>query len=260
MTLAEIIRRVKAAVSSRRVKAAVSSEVDYVVYEGAILPPPKLRKGPPQQRNDEVFLQSARREARRLADHFHLGKHSSILDIGCGPGRLPIGILSVIGPVDYTGIDVQAVSIHWCKQYIQRTHPSFQFHHINAANQRYNKNGVEIAGDFEFDFPDKRFDIIVLLSVFSHMLERDVRIYLQECKRLLKGHGRIYLTAFVEEGVPNISVNPAGYFPRFSGPLHVVRYEKDYIFTILRDSGFSVDEFSHHGNGLLSTVYLSQSH
>jgi SAM-dependent methyltransferase len=241
------------------VKAVVSPKTDYMVYEGAILPPPRLRKCGPKFQDDEVFLRSARSEARLLADDFHVGKNTSVLDIGCGPGRVPIGILDVIGPVDYTGIDVQAASIRWCKRYIERKHPSFRFIRIDASNERYNERGVEIAEDFRFPFPDKRFDVIVLFSVFSHMNERDMRIYLRECERLLKDGGRIYITAFVEEAVPNISVNPSGYLPVIKGALHVVRYEKEYLFAILRECGVSIDEFRHHSNGMLSAMYLSRA-
>ena len=198
-------------------------------------------------------------KARILANDFRVGKNTSVLDIGCGPGRIPIGILDLIGPVDYTGIDVQAVSIRWCKRYIERKHPSFKFIHIDASNERYNERGVEIGEDFRFPFPDKRFDVIVLFSVFTHMNERDMRIYLRECKRILKDAGRIYATAFVEEGVPNISVNPPGYIPGMKGPLHVVMYDKEYLFGVLRECGVSIDEFKHHSHDTQTTLYLSRA-
>ena len=106
MTLIETIRRLKHAVSGR---------ADYVTYGGAILPPPMLRKCSPKFRDDEYFLQSAKRDAQILIDDFGVGRASTILDIGCGPGRLAIGILSVM-ECDYTGVDVQLASIRWCKR------------------------------------------------------------------------------------------------------------------------------------------------
>jgi SAM-dependent methyltransferase len=186
-------------------------------------------------------------------DDFDVGTASSVLDIGCGPGPLAIGILSVM-ECDYTGVDVQPASIRWCKRHIERRHPSFKFHHLDVANERYNTAGTQFSDEFRFDLPDRRFDVIVLWSVFTHMQEREMRIYLRECARLLRKGGRVYITVFVENAVPNVTVNPPGYL---IGPLHVVRYERDCLNEVLHACGFQIDEFKHHSHGMLSALYLS---
>jgi len=73
------------------------------------------------------------------------------LDVGCGQGRLPIGILRVIGEINYMGIDVDKASIDWCRRHIERNHPSFKFKHVNFRNERYNNDGIEISDSFRFD-------------------------------------------------------------------------------------------------------------
>ena len=184
---------------------------------------------------------------------------SRVLDVGCGQGRLPIGIIHAIGKIDYLGVDVDTRMIDWCKQSIERNYPSFKFEHLNFYNERYNPNGVKISNfsiAIKLKFA-KRFDIIYLCSVFTHMTEEDMRIYLRDFSRILKKQGKIFFTAFVEDDVPDISINPENYCMKCSGALHIVRYRKDYLFNIIKEYGYSITDFSYgtEGDGQ-SAIYL----
>ena len=165
------------------------------------------------------------------------------MDIGCGPGRLPIGIISRIGELRaYRGIDVSGTPIEWCKKYIGEKYPTFQFIHINAKNERYNPDGSPLE---RLPFPDKAFDIIYLYSVFSHMKPPDIKYYLSEFRRLLKPIGHIFLTAFVEKNVPEMEENPPDYKQQWKGALHCVRYEKKFFEKMLRDHGFKIEKHAY---------------
>jgi SAM-dependent methyltransferase len=190
------------------------------------------------------YLDSADIEGKRLVEHFQCNVKNRVLDIGCGMGRLPIGIIRIIGEVDYTGIDVDDFSIYWCNRFIRNYHPTFKFQHLSVFNERYNEKGTRIDENFHFDFPGSSVDIIYLFSVFSHTTEEDMRIYLREFHRILKENGSVFFTTFVEENVPDITFNPENYSLKCSGPLHIVRYKKDYIFSILKEYGFTVVNFT----------------
>ena len=83
-----------------------------------------------------------------------------------------------------------------------------------------------------------------------------MRIYTQEFRRLLSPGGRVFLTAFVEGGVPPVTVSP-NYVMDCTGPCQVVRYEKDHLFSILKSYGFGVERFDHGTEwSLLSAIYL----
>lgn len=222
-----------------------SDVVDFIRVSGSIIAPPERRWCGPELKDNDFYIQSAEKEASRLVDNFQCTRGSKVLDVGCGQGRLPIGILRKIGDIHYMGIDIDRKSIDWCKRHIEREHPSFVFNHLDIYNERYNKNGMKIDEDFRFDVMPDFFDIIYLFSVFSHTTEEDMRIYLKEFLRILDKNGRVFFTTFVEEGVPNISVNPEGYRLKCSGPLHIVRYDKDYLFSILNEVGFSVMNFTY---------------
>lgn len=170
--------------------------------------------------------------------------------------------ISRVGEVEhYRGVDVDGSSIQWCQRYITRRHPTFQFFHIDVKNSRYNPDGNSIDDNFHFDFPDQQFDIIFLYSVFSHMTEGDIRVYLKEFQRLLVLDGSIFLTGFIEEGVPKMTINPDNYRrPDWKGPLHCVRYDKAYFESLLDEYGFYMNRFDYETeNDGQSSVYLSRN-
>lgn len=218
---------------------------DHVTISGSIIPSPDRRWCGPEFRDDDFYLNSAEAEAHRLINRFQCTRQHRILDVGCGQGRLPIGLLRVLGELTYTGIDVDRGSIDWCNRYIGRNHPSFTFNHLKLYNERYNRKGVKIDEDFRFALADKSVDIIYLYSVFSHMTQGDMRIYLREFSRILDDRGGIFFTTFVEKNVPPVSINPEHYRLKTSGPLHIVRYDQTYLFSILAESGFSVMGFDY---------------
>jgi ubiquinone/menaquinone biosynthesis C-methylase UbiE len=217
-----------------------------VCYENVTLPARHLRFCGSSFQDDGYFFASALKEADRLIKDLGLTVNSRLLDVGCGPGRLPIGILNRVGKIsEYRGVDATEKSIQWCQRHIERHHPNFQFIHINVKNLRYNPGGEILDDSFRLPFKDKEFDIIYLFSVFSHMTNDDVDLYLREFQRILAPKGRIFLTAYVEEGAPDMSINPSNYLMKWSGQLHCVRYSKNFIEVLLSKRGFKIDRFDY---------------
>jgi ubiquinone/menaquinone biosynthesis C-methylase UbiE len=98
---------------------------------------------------------------------------------------------------------------------------------------------------FSLPFDPGVFDIIYLHSLFSNLIEKDVRIYAREFRRLLSPRGRVFLTAFVEEGVPPVTINPENYVVKCHGPLCIVRYEKGHLCSVFESCGFEVERFDY---------------
>jgi SAM-dependent methyltransferase len=226
-----------------------------------ILPAKHLRFCGAEFKDNEYFLVSAKAEAERLIKQNHLSRDSRILDLGCGVGRLPIGILAKgLEIKSYCGIDVDERSIRWCKKHIQSKHHQFQFQHTNARNALYNPKGAEVDTKLRLPFDDQSLDIIYLYSVFSHMLIGDVRIYAREFKRVLRQDGSVFLTAFAEDNVPDVVENPVGYKMRWNGPLHCVRYNLAFLSGLFTDAGFRLANFVHgRETDGQSAIYLVHS-
>lgn len=211
-------------------------------YENAVLPPRQMRCGGREYHDNEFYLKSARAEADRLID-IGLTADMPLLDVGCGQGRLAIGLLDRVGEMKhYRGIDVRLGYIEWCQEFITRKHPGFQFVLVDARNERYSPKGRLISKAFRFPFEGEEFDIIYLFSLFTHMVAEDVRIYLAEFRRLLSPSGKIFFNAFIEKSVSDMTINPKGYQNRrWSGKLHCVLYSKDFFESMLAESEFKID-------------------
>ena len=188
---------------------------------GVKLPPTVYRMGGAHFRQDDAFVSSAVAEVERLEKEIGLSTSSRLLDWGCGAGRLAVGVVEKMGRIDlYHGVDVQKHLVDWAERHIGNR-PGFTFTHVDLANARYNPGGAQqrtIPGG------TADYDGFYAFSVFSHLMEDDTAAYLGEVSRLLRPGGRAFVTAFVEEGVPDVEENPVGHGPlEWSGPLHCVR-------------------------------------
>ena len=120
-----------------------------------------------------------------------------VLDIGCGPGRMAIGIGERFGwSNNLVGFDVIKRDVNVCKDAITPIYPNFQFHHVNAWNGRYNPKGTILPQDVTFPVEDGSIDFAFATSVFTHMFRREVAHYLREIHRVLRSGGTILTSWF----------------------------------------------------------------
>lgn len=117
---------------------------------------------------------------------------------------------------------------------------------MNIANERYNQNGKAIDGKFRFNIEANSIEIMYMWGVFTNMRAEDMKAYMNDLKRLLAPGGKVFFTAFVEEDVPDVTINPKGYLDKdYNTPLALVRYNKDYLFSIISSAGLNIDEFNY---------------
>jgi SAM-dependent methyltransferase len=152
------------------------------------------------------------------AEHFvQLGKHffdlfvkfadlkptDSVLDVGCGCGRMAVPLTSYLDPENggsYEGFDIVPELIDWCKTTITPKHPKFHFQTMDLYSSAYNREAKKKASDLKFPYPDNSFDLTFLTSVFTHMLPNDMLQYTREIVRTLKPGGRAFITFFLLNG------------------------------------------------------------
>jgi len=141
------------------------------------------------------LISSADAYVDRLRELAGLEAPSRVLDVGCGFGRLATGLVRCFDERgSYTGLDIVGGAIEWCKNNITAAHPNCSFVHADVFNAEYNPAGRTSADTYRFPFEDASFDIVVLSSVFTHMLPPAVDNYLSEIARVLRPDGRCVAT------------------------------------------------------------------
>jgi SAM-dependent methyltransferase len=132
-----------------------------------------------------------------LIPRAHLLPSAAVFDLGCGNGSVARALTRFLSPAGrYEGMDVNATTIAWL-QARYHSYPNFRFTHANVYNKLYNDGGQQTASTFRFPFGDSSFDLVLLKSVFTHMLPVDLRTYMREIGRVLRKGGRSVITYFL---------------------------------------------------------------
>ncbi len=128
----------------------------------------------------------------------HLQPNHAVLEIGSGIGRMALALIpNLEAEGRYVGMDIVPDGIAWCQEHISTEHPNFQFQLIDIYNKMYNPKGHGKAADYRFPFEAETFDLVFLVSVFTHMLPAELENYLAEIARMLKKDGRCLITYFL---------------------------------------------------------------
>ncbi len=78
----------------------------------------------------------------KLLINYGLLPSSTILDVGCGPGRVAISLVYYLNNEGrYFGYDPLEKSIQWCKENISIKNNNFKFDHINIYNELATRPG-----------------------------------------------------------------------------------------------------------------------
>lgn len=120
-----------------------------------------------------------------------------VLDVGCGTkfteallnDKIPIG--------SYTGVDVYREMVDFLQSEV--TDPRFSYHHADLHNDLYNPGGTPMSADTDLGVGDRRFDIIWLFSVFTHLNPADYHSMLQALRRYVRPGGKLFYTLYVDE-------------------------------------------------------------
>lgn len=133
-----------------------------------------------------------------------LKMNHSILDIGCGPGRFASHLL--IRPHffhgQYCGFDVDRIAIDWANANIASYHKNFEFKYVDVRHGEYNKNGKLKSETFSFPYPNKKFDFVFAVSVFTHMFSEQTANYFREISRVLNPGCKALVTFLLLDGYP----------------------------------------------------------
>ena len=161
---------------------------------------------PDPMRPPRSMLRVSRTAYRQEGQHFkeifiryaNLQPDHKVLDVGCGTGRMAVPLTQYLSENgQYWGLDIQKEAIQWCQEHISSKYKQFHFVDCQVYNKRYNPGNNVQAREYKFPFEDAFFDLVFLVSVFSHMLPPDMENYLGEIARVLKPGGTCIITYFL---------------------------------------------------------------
>ncbi|HXV82795.1 MAG TPA: methyltransferase domain-containing protein [Candidatus Binatia bacterium] len=103
----------------------------------------------------------------------HLRPGMNVLDAGCGPGSITVGLAAVVAPGEVVGIDIQLSQVEQARTFAAQR---------GVTNVRFEASNI-----YELPFPDGSFDVAFANSVLEHLRE-PVRA-LAELRRVLRPSG-----------------------------------------------------------------------
>lgn len=167
----------------------------------------------------------------------------------------------------YDGLEIVKEGIDWCRQNITSRFPHFRFHHLDIYNKLYNPTGTMQSSEVTFPFEAETFDVIVLTSVFTHMLEQDVERYYSEIERVLKPDGRVYSTMFIlndeskrllKAGRSTIKLQPftdVSMVQDLEVPEKAIAFEEEWVKAALNRAGLKLKDHIRFGEWVGRTKF-----
>jgi SAM-dependent methyltransferase len=175
-----------------------------------------------------------------------------VLDIGCGYGRLAYALHRTGFEGTYVGLDILPRHISWLRQNFSSVAANFSFQHLDIRNDRYNPKGALPADGFQI--PEMAApDAIFVLSIFTHMYERDLLHYLDQIAARMDPLTIAYCTFFLDNPemrrleALNLSHYPMRlrlsdhcWYHDQADPLHAICYDEQWLRGQLTQRGLAV--------------------
>ncbi|WP_425410183.1 class I SAM-dependent methyltransferase [Hyphococcus sp.] len=165
-----------------------------------------------------AFLKTGEASAKTL-DHYAaqggvpFAEARRILDFGCGCGRV-VRHLPAMSDAEIYGVDYNGALADWCAQNL---------------DGRFSRNRLAPP----LDFPDGHFDVVYLISVFTHLRIETQRQWLAELRRVTRSGGAVIIT--------------------FHDEAHRGLPQSEAAAAALSDKGFYIQNDMAEGSNLIAT-------
>ncbi len=177
---------------------------------------------------------------------------STIVDIGSGSGRSAAGLRDCeyhgVGFTGhYFGFDVDKDMVAWCSKNFPADR--FTFKAVESRNKVYSPDAKEEMPSLDIGEQIGNADLVFSQSLFTHLLEQDLKHYIAESFRVLKPGGVMAMTFFCLEDLKDQGLiggrwtfrhrMGAAYVENEDFPEAAVAYERDWILSACKEAGFS---------------------
>jgi SAM-dependent methyltransferase len=167
-----------------------------LAYEPDLVPPPDLM-GQEGIVVLEDWFRWAEEWSMLLRMYGGITMSSSVLEIGCGLGRIAFPLRYILLNGSYDGFEICREKIAFLERTFHKAHSNFRFVWANVHNTYYNPHGQIRAAEYRFPYPSDTFDLVYAASVFTHTLPEVAEHYFREAARVLKPGGRCVFSFFL---------------------------------------------------------------
>ncbi len=178
--------------------------------------------------------------------HIPVDNYRSVLDFGCGCGRVARQLIQQRPrPQRYIGLDVHPGAIAWANENLSPAAPGFSFVHLDVHDPLVNQDEQK-PDVLPFPAPDESVTLVDALSIFTHIVERDLPYYLGEVARVLHPDGLVNAGFFLFEksDFPALGPQHNALYGDAAYPKSAVFYDHGWLERTLEDSGLGVVEIA----------------
>lgn len=181
-----------------------------IAYDPELVPPIELMR---QEGIDvlEDWFRWAEEWSVLLRVYGCLTRTSSVLEIGCGLGRIAFPLRYVLLEGSYDGFEICKYKVDFLQRTFEEKYANFRFVWANVRNTYYNPAGTIAPQDYTFPYDNDSFDLVFAASVFTHMLPEAAERYFRESARVLKPGGRAVFSCFVLDNYVRGQQRPLGF-------------------------------------------------
>jgi SAM-dependent methyltransferase len=156
------------------------------------MPPPELRAligAPEPERYDNPT-------GGPVYAHLPAGAYESVLDFGCGCGRVARQLIQQNPPpARYLGLDLHRGMVAWCQRNLEPRAAGFRFVHHDVYSAGLNPESAHRT--LPLPASNREFSLFNAISVFTHCMEDQAEHYLREAARVLRPDGYLHASWFL---------------------------------------------------------------
>jgi SAM-dependent methyltransferase len=174
--------------------------------------------------------------------HIPVDNYRSVLDFGCGCGRVARQLIQQRpSPERYVGLDIHPGAIAWASENLTPAAPGFSFVHLDIHDPLVNPDGDK-QSLLPFPMPDRSVTLVDALSIFTHIVERDLPYYLGEVARVLSIDGLVNASFFLFEksDFPALGPQHNALYGDATYPKSAVFYDRGWLEQTLERCGLCV--------------------